>query len=266
MNMLQPGAQAGGFVVLRMLGAGGQAEVYLARPAGRGRGDLAALKVARPGHAAGIHDEHGWLAGPQAEHPCLARLYARGPADLGYVEVPGAGRAAFLALAYAPGVTMEALLARRRGRGLPAGLAAHIAARAAAALDHLHRRVGVVHHDVRPANLIVGPGRRPQVTLIDLGAAESPAAPRRRWLYGAAGRLPPERLAGAPASPQTDIYGLGLVLRAMLGDQPAPPDLAAIARDATAGDPHERAAEIPDMCALRERLQTIDRRRRCRDL
>lgn len=261
MTTLQRGAQVGGFVLLRRLGVGGQADVYLARPThGRWRAGLAALKVARPGHAAGLHDEHGWLADPQADHPGLAQLYSRcyagRQANIGFVDVPGAGRAAFLALAYAPGLTLTELLARRRGRGLPTDLVTHIAAQTAAALDHLHCRLGIVHHDVRPANLIIGPGRSPRVTLIDLGAAESLAAPRRRWLYGTADYLPPERLAGAPASPHTDIYSLGLVLRAMLGDQPAPPALAALIHAATVDDPQRRATAIPDMAAMIARLQT----------
>jgi serine/threonine protein kinase len=259
MNTLQRGTQAGGFVILRRIGSGGQADVYLACPTHNGRrADLAALKIARPDHAAGLHDEHGWLTGPEADHPSLTRLYSRrrdGPACISYVDMPGQGRSAFLALAYAPGITLELLLARRRGRGLPAELATHIALRTASALSHLHRRVGIIHHDVRPANLIIGPGRPPQVTLIDLGAAESPTAPRRRWVYGTGAYLPPERLAGAEVSPQVDIYSLGLVLRAMLGGQPAPPALASLIRDATADDPHERAAALPDMAAMHGRLE-----------
>ncbi|NNJ12397.1 protein kinase [Chloroflexales bacterium ZM16-3] len=256
--------RAGGFVLLRRVGGGGQADVYMARPAGGGwRAALAAIKVARPCHAAGLHDEHGWLASPAADHPGLSRLYSRqhgGPGDLGYVEVPGAGRVPFLALAYVPGRSLADLLARRGGRGLPPCLSAHIAARAASALGHLHRRLGIVHQDVRPANLIVGPGRQPHVTLIDLGVAESLGAPRRRCDYGARGYLAPERLSGAPASALADVYSLGITLRAMLGDQPAPPDLADLIRDATLGDPQDRAAAIPDMAAMLGRLQIADYR------
>ncbi len=246
---------AGRFRLLRRIGAGGQAEVYLARPSGGGwREPLAALKLARPDHVDGLHDEHAWLARSGPACPGLARLYSRGPGDLGYLTLADQPRRPFLALAYLPGPTLERLLARRRRRGLPPGLAAQIAAQVAAALDHLHRAVGIVHHDVRPANLIVGPGRRPRATLIDLGAAESLAAPRRRHVYGAPGYLAPESLAGAPASPLADVYGLGMTLRAMLGDQAAPTDLAEIIRDATQGDPRRRGAAIPDMTTMINRL------------
>ncbi|MBX0330378.1 protein kinase [Oscillochloris sp. ZM17-4] len=257
--MIKRHARVGGFVLLRRVGGGGQAEVYLARPAGGGRrAALAAIKVARPGHAAGLHDEHGWLAA--AEHPGIAQLYSRRHSDLGYVESPGAGRTPFLALRYVPGRSLDELLARRRGRGLPADLAAHIATQAASALDHLHQRLGIVHQDVRPANLIIGAGRRPLVTLIDLGAAESLGAPRRRWDYGARGYMAPERLSGAPASPLADVYSLGITLRAMLSEQISPPALAGLIHDATEGDSRRRAAALPDMAAMLERLQIADRR------
>jgi serine/threonine protein kinase len=251
------GARAGGFELLRRLGGGGQAEVYLARPEGGRRAELAALKVARPGQAAALHDEHGWLTRPAAEHPGLTRLYSRrhgGPGDIGYVEPPGAGRAPFLALAYVPGITLESLLISRRGRGLPLALALSIAAQAASALGHLHLRMGLVHHDVKPANLLVGPGPCPHITLIDLGAAESPAAPRRR-IYGTPGYLPPECAVGAPASPQVDIYGLGLVLRALLAGQRPPAGIVGLIRDATDPDPLRRARALPDMAAMLLRLR-----------
>lgn len=241
------------FSLLRPIGAGGQADVFLARPAGGGgRAPLAALKVARPDHADGLHDEHGWLSHPAAAHPSLTRLYARRPDDLGFIELCG-GRRLCLALSYQPGRSLERILAARRR--LPPALAVSIAGQAAAALDHLHRALRVAHGDVRPANLIVGPGRRPRVTLIDLGAAESLDTPRRRHIYGARGYVAPERLAGAPASGPADVYSLGITLRTMLGNQSAAPDLAALIRDATEGDPMRRAAAIPDMATMIARLR-----------
>jgi serine/threonine-protein kinase len=268
---LRPGTRAGGFEVLRPIGRGGQATVYLARPWQArqnwlpGSAPLAALKVAGPAYAAAIHDEHGWLAGPGGEHPHLARLYRRGgQQSIGYLATPGGEqrRAAFIALEYEPGRSLEQILAFRRGQPLPTQLALAVAAQAASALHHLHHRLGIVHHDVKPANLLIRQDAGPRATLIDLGAAESPAAPRRRWRYGTSGYLPPESLAGAAADPQVDIYGLGQVLRAMLcggPDRPIPadPDLAALIDAATAADPQQRRRALPDMAALLARLNAL---------
>jgi serine/threonine protein kinase len=115
----------------------------------------------------------------------------------------------------------------------------------------------VVHHDVRPANLIIRPG--PHTVLIDLGAAETPDAPRRRAIYGATGWLPPERLAAspAPASPLVDIYAVGALLHVLTNDAKMPTALAALIAEATAADPQRRGAALPTMDVLALRLETI---------
>ncbi|NTV62140.1 MAG: serine/threonine protein kinase [Oscillochloris sp.] len=256
--MRQLPRRAGRFELMGRLGSGGQAEVFLARPIDAGRqAGRAALKVAHPNHSAGLHDEHGWLASPRADHPGLPQLYSQrygGTGDLGYLEQPGSGWVPFLAMAYLPGQNLEQLLAHRRGRSLPLDLAFQIASQIAAVLEHLHRRLGIVHHDVRPANILIGPGRQPRITLLDLGAAESMAAPRRTWDYGTPGYTAPERAIGAACSPLADIYSLGVTLRVMLGGQPIPPTLADLIHDATEHNPQRRAYAIPDMAALRGRL------------
>lgn len=240
------------FQPVRRIGHGGQAEVFLGRT--RGGGGLAALKVAHPGHAAGLHDEHGWLALPSTAHPHLPQLYTQrygGRGDLGYLSLPGQPPRPFLALAYLPGQTVAAWLARRRGRGLAPHLACAIAYQAALALDHLHRQVGIVHYDVRPANLLVAPGRHLHVTLLDLGSAESLDAPRRSAIYVAPDALAPESQRGMPASSLVDVYALGVTLRTMLAGQPISRGLASLIAEATADDPRQR---LPDMRAFIEHL------------
>jgi serine/threonine protein kinase len=284
---LAPGTPLGEFELLARLGAGGQGTVYLACPwhadplrrwvvrrwlraclaAGAltavraTRWRLAALKLAHPNATAALHDEHGHLAAPGAAHPHLACLYGRrhsGPLrDLGLAHVADHPRL-YLALAYEAGAPLDRLLARRR----PAcpGWSLALVAQVAAALAHLHRR-GIVHHDLRPANLIVrqGAAGAPHAVLIDLGAAETPAAPRRQAIYGAPSHLPPERrrAAPAPATPQVDIYGLGRLLALLTADAPRSAPLAALLADATAPNVACRAAVLPDMAALLERLRAL---------
>lgn len=286
--MIRPGARLGELEVLALIGSGGQGEVYLARPweprAARRRASglwlraslragaltpgaasrwrLGALKVARPEMAASLHDEHGHLAAPDACHLHLVRLYRRcfpGAAqhDLGLARVGDQGAARpYLSLAYEPGVALSRSLARRGARGPAVGWSVAVAAQAAQALAHLHGR-GVVHHDVRPANLVVRPG--PHAVLLDLGAAETPGEPRRRAVYGVPDWLPPERLGEppAPASPLVDIYGVGALLRALTAGGPAPARLARLIDEATAPDPARRGAAFPTMGALIEALALV---------
>jgi serine/threonine-protein kinase len=138
-------------------------------------------------------------------------------------------------------------------------MAISVAAQAASALDHLHREMDLVHHDVKPANLLICHSTRPHITLIDLGSAAYRAAPRHRGIYGTPSYLPPECAADAPASPLIDIYSLGLVLRAMLGTQTAPAGLAGLIHEATEPDPRQRGAALPDMAAVLLRLQAVAR-------
>ena len=284
--MIISGARVGDLELLAFLGRGGQGELFLARPweqcASRratarlwlrarmaanaiGPTDalswrLAALKLAYPAATPSLHDEHAHLAAPGNFHPHLGCLYGRrhpGIApDFGFTAPGVAGRRAYLALAYQPGRSLNRLLPlRRTARRISWSL--EVARQVAQALAHLHRR-GIVHHDVRAANIIVRSGRDgvPHCTLIDLGSAETPAAPRRRAVYGTAGHLPPERIADppAPASPLVDIFGLGVLLQALTAGLPRSPALAALIADATAPNPVQRAAALPDMETLLARL------------
>lgn len=121
---------------------------------------------------------------------------------------------------------------------------------AAAALAHAHR-AGIVHCDVKPANLLVTPGGR--VKLIDFGIAR---------LEGGGQGLPdgmtrsyasPERLAGQPPTTADDIWSLAVTLRELLTGAPdgtaLPPmrnaaDLQAVLNRATDADPDRRYASI----------------------
>ncbi|MCS6882852.1 MAG: protein kinase [Oscillochloridaceae bacterium] len=308
---LRPGQRIDEFVILRPIASSGASELYLARPAGRGnrrkhvasllerlcalpgrRGrGLAALKLAYPDCQANLHDEHAYLSRSELRHPHLVDLYShrygrpgrRGPRDLGLARLSGDGRSdgstiLYLALAFEPGPTVAHLLRQRRGRSLHPTLAAHIAYQTAQVLRHLHSH-DLIHHDVKPANIILRPTRGiADVALIDLGSAESLRAPRQRSIYGTRRYLPPERLTGSgpeTLTPHIDVYGLGRTLEEMLTGAPEdrggdPPhgiavgqvghqgisaELARLVRDATAPCLAQRQRLVPTMQTFIERLE-----------
>jgi len=197
---------AGRYRIERELGRGGMATVYLARDEELGR--PVALKVL-PEHLAG--DEafrarfvrESRLAGRLA-HPNIVRVYDVGEAD---------GRP-FIVMEYVPGASLA------ESPRLPVAHVVDLGVQACAGLQHAHD-AGLIHRDVKPANLLV---REDGVLKIaDFGiarAAESTRHTMAGTLLGTAAYLAPELIAGADATPAADVYGLGAVLYELLTGRP----------------------------------------------
>jgi serine/threonine protein kinase len=120
---------------------------------------------------------------------------------------------ACLVMDYHPGVSLAELL-RDRHR-LPPSVVAALGRQLSAALEAVHE-AGVVHCDVKPANLMIADNGR--LVLIDFGIAElgsgEPAHPARRTgdVVGSPAYTAPEIVLGGPPSPASDLWSLGTVL------------------------------------------------------
>jgi serine/threonine protein kinase len=105
-------------------------------------------------------------------------------------------------------------LAERIASGPPLapGAVRRLGAHLADALAYVHS-AGIVHRDVKPANVLLGDGGRPR--LADFGIAralEATAATADGCVVGTAAYLAPEQVRGEHVAPATDVYALGLVL------------------------------------------------------
>jgi serine/threonine protein kinase len=204
-----------GYEILAELGRGGMAFVYRARDLRRER--LVAIKVSHPslagdGEVAARFRLEQLLAARLA-HPNLVAAY-----DAGQVEgVP------YLVLEFVEGHDL-ARIVQQRGP-LPVAEACEVVRRAAFGLEHLHMH-GLVHRDVKPANLMLTPTG--QVKVLDLGVARYPRVPvpgdqitLPGQFVGTPDYVAPEQCLDCHAvDGRADIYALGCTLYELLTGQP----------------------------------------------
>lgn len=115
----------------------------------------------------------------------------------------------FLVMELVEGQPLSALI--RRGQGMDPEVVRDLISQAGDALAAAHR-AGIVHRDVKPANILVTPERR--VKLTDFGIARALSAMALTGtgaVMGTPQYLSPEQARGEPASPASDVYGLGVV-------------------------------------------------------
>ena len=126
------------------------------------------------------------------------------------------GADAYMVMEYVRGRTLRDLIAERGP--LPPHEAARLIAQVAAALDAAHA-AGVLHLDVKPANVIVNEAGAAK--LADFGVATAAHGEAERELVGTARYVAPERIEGAVPTARRDVYGLGLVAYELLAGRPA---------------------------------------------
>lgn len=157
-------------------------------------------------------------------------------------------------------------LARRHGRGLPAGVVADLLGQLLDGLAAVHR-AGVVHRDVKPGNLLLEPTGtgRSHLRLADFGVAARLGGPRLTQapgLVGTDGYVAPEVACGAAPSPVQDLYAVGVVAAVLLtgcGPRTAVPALGdgpleQLVRALTDAEPARRP---PDAAAALARVRGL---------
>src|SRR6266566_6875041 len=125
------------------------------------------------------------------------------------------GADAFMVMELVRGRTLRDVVADRGP--LRPHEAARLVAQIAAALDAAHE-AGVIHCDVKPANVIVD--QQGTAKLTDFGIARAARGPREHELIGTARYIAPERIEGRAPTERSDVYSLGLVAYELIAGRP----------------------------------------------
>ncbi|MEN3280487.1 MAG: hypothetical protein V7607_1627 [Solirubrobacteraceae bacterium] len=211
MQTLHEGDEFAGHRILGVAGRGGMGVVYRALQLDLDR--PVALKLIAPQLAedASFRERFGResRAAASIDHPNVIPIYYTG-------EHEGT---LYIAMRYVEGSDLRTLV-RAEGR-LEPGRAAYIVSQVASALDAAHAR-GIVHRDVKPANVLLGAGDHAYLT--DFGLTKSltshTGSTRDGGWVGTLGYVAPEQIRGERLDARADVYALGCVLYHALSGTP----------------------------------------------
>lgn len=200
------------YTIISALGSGGMGEVFLAEDKKLGR--RAALKFLSPEFACDREHMERFVrearAASSLNHPNICTIY----------EISDTSKPPYIAMEYVEGETVAAMIRRRR-RTITESI--RIAIQVAEALAEAHGQ-GLIHRDVKPANMIVNSKAR--VKMLDFGLAKRVSADELAAdpqfithagvVLGTASYMSPEQARGLEVDHRSDIWSLGVCLYEML--------------------------------------------------
>ena len=228
----------GRYRIVRKLGSGGMANVYLAEDQELGR--RVAIKILNDRHAGDeqfverFRREAKNAAG--LSHPNIVSIYDRGEAEGTY----------YIAMEYLDGRSLKELILSRGPA--PVSVAVDYARQILSALRFAHRN-GIVHRDIKPHNCLVDAEGHVKVTDFGIARAGASQMTEAGSIIGTAQYLSPEQARGTQVDQRSDLYSLGIVLYEMLtgnvpfnGDSPVE-----IAMKHLSATPPPLSAKRPDI-------------------
>src|ERR687891_1482336 len=247
----------GRYRILKRIGAGGMANVYLAEDEVLGR--RVAIKILNDRHAG--DDQFVERFRREAKnaaalsHPNIVSIYDRGEAEGTY----------YIAMEHLDGRNLKELIVARGPA--PVRIAIDYARQILQALRFAHRN-GIVHRDIKPHNVVVDGDGRVKVTDFGIARAGASQMTEAGAIVGTAQYLSPEQARGGDVDQRSDLYSIGVVLYEMLtghvpftGDTPV--EIAMKHLSDTPRPPSARRTEIPpdlDMVVLRALAKNPDDR------
>jgi eukaryotic-like serine/threonine-protein kinase len=238
----------GRYRIVRKLGTGGMANVYLAEDEVLGR--RVAIKILNDRHAGDDQFVERFRReaknAASLSHPNIVSIYDRGEAEGTY----------YIAMEYLDGRSLKELIVARGPA--PVNVAIDYARQILAAIRFAHRH-GIVHRDIKPHNVLVDGEGRLKVTDFGIARAGTSQMTEAGSIIGTAQYLSPEQAKGAPVDQTSDLYSVGVVLYELLtgvvpfsGDTPV--EIAMKHLSSAPERPSAKRAEVPhdlDMIVLR---------------
>jgi serine/threonine-protein kinase len=242
---MEAGATIGQYVLQRQLAVGGMAEIWLATTQGpAGFQKDVVIKRILPQFATDATFVEMFLdearLAASLSHPHIVSIFNLGQDGDSY----------FIAMEYIDGYDLSRLLVRAKTRGLsiPAHIAVRIVADACAGLDYAHNfvdregnRVGLVHRDISPHNLLIS--RNGVVKLVDFGVAKAASSVHKTqtgMVKGKLAYLSPEQIHAKVLDGRSDIFAMGIVLYELLtGERPFGGESELLAISAILNEPHQ---------------------------
>lgn len=199
-------AKLGRYEVVRELGKGAMGVVYLGRDPVIGR--MVALKTIRAvGEDEAERKEFGerFLREAQAagilSHPSIVTVHDVGEDDLSHTS--------FIAMEYVEGKNLKQLIQERMVFAF--SRVAEIIGQVAEALDYAHRK-GIVHRDVKPANIIITPEGIVKITDFGIAKIQKSDLTSTGQFLGTPNYMSPEQVTGDTVDGRSDLFSLGVVL------------------------------------------------------
>ncbi|HET6657926.1 MAG TPA: Stk1 family PASTA domain-containing Ser/Thr kinase [Gaiellaceae bacterium] len=193
----------GRYRIVRKLGSGGMANVYLAEDEDLGR--RVAIKILNERYA---NDDlfierfrREAKSAAALSHPNIVSVYDRGEAEGTY----------YIAMEVIEGRSLKELIMTRGPLPIPQALAYSHEILEALRFAHRH---GIIHRDIKPHNILIG--ERLKVTDFGIARAGASQMTEAGSIMGTAQYLSPEQARGAPVTASSDLYSVGIVLYEML--------------------------------------------------
>jgi beta-lactam-binding protein with PASTA domain len=195
----------GRYRIVRKLGTGGMAAVYLAEDQELGR--RVAIKILDERHASDEQFVERFRREAKnaaaLSHPNIVSIYDRGEAEGTY----------YIAMEHLDGRTLKELLVRFGTP--PVRIAVGYTRQVLAGLAFAHKH-GLVHRDIKPHNVLVDSGGHVKVTDFGIARSGSSQMTEAGSIIGTAQYLSPEQARGAPVDQRSDIYSVGVLLYELL--------------------------------------------------